>query len=316
MPPSPDATSTLGDQEKFAADLPAALATRVTIGKVQEYDPHWINLLSTLDTELRALLPDYRVEVEAPRGYLSIYVDVDDYPPCCDAGTDHSTSQEHDDHVATYHAAVARAERLTERMAIRARIKHYQPRPALGDTSPVVALDIDGVLNVLAARPELVRHDVVIPAGLVTTPFMRGGGRSDLAVTLHVDPVVIAWVNDLVARGVCVVWASSWEEAARVVFAPAVGVVDFPVGITTTTLAPKLSQDLADWKADALYDAFPSRPLIWVDDMAWRFEERLWRHPDDDEATLVLVPDPVRGITQEHITSIEQFLARYTPPLP
>jgi hypothetical protein len=184
------------------------------------------------------------------------------------------------------------------------------------DPRPVIAIDIDGVLNALCDGPRFTVHELTIPALTVKSPFFAGRGERDVTIRARVDAAVIAWVNDLATR-FDVVWATSWENAANTVFAPAVGLGQYQVAVSSAENPPRFGHvvngDLAAWKSTVLAGRYHRRPLVWIDDMAAPHRHHIWRHPDDDEHTLVVVPDPDIGLGPADIAEVETFLARYMP---
>lgn len=202
---------------------------------------------------------------------------------------------------------------------------------------PIVALDVDGVLNA-DAFPDV--HELVIPvADQPRSPFLRGGGQVEMRLTIHIDPALGPWITAL-REHADVVWATTWENAANVHLAPLLGIDPLPVAVSVAEHPPRFgyvkNADSAGWKASALRDQFPGRPLVWVDDNAWGYRARPydftpgrtwidWRRPaadlgaskwiiDDDGAddaapTLVVVPDERTGLTVEHRVTVEAFLA-------
>jgi hypothetical protein len=180
-------------------------------------------------------------------------------------------------------------------------------RPA---ARPVLALDIDGVLNPLVGREDLVAHRVTLPAArLPRSPFILGFGESDLRLVVRTSAGHAAWIQDVRSRA-DVVWATTWEHAANDLFAPLLGIDPLPVAVSSVRHPPRPvhadTADSAGWKAEALAEEFTGRPLVWVDDAAGGFVGRDWRH--DGAPTLVLAPDPAVGLTAGHIAEVEAFL--------
>jgi hypothetical protein len=76
---------------------------------------------------------------------------------------------------------------------------------------PVVALDIDGVLNPLGEVEWHVATPLHVDARRVPdSPFLRGYGRLDLEVTVRLNPAHGEWITRLVERAQ-VVWATTWN---------------------------------------------------------------------------------------------------------
>ena len=195
------------------------------------------------------------------------------------------------------------------------------------EVRPVVALDVDGVLNA-AIGPE---HIITIPAAaLPKSPFIFGEGYLDLTLALHLDEALGPWITALRERAV-VVWASTWEGAANSHLAPLLGIDPLPVGATVEDQALMKGHatgwGVVEWKAAALADRYAGRPLVWVDDLAGPYTpqaaelERLgrvwwdWRVDRDVHArrraapTLVLVPNPLLGITAGDRELVTEWVA-------
>ena len=195
-----------------------------------------------------------------------------------------------------------------------------QTTPSAPDRARVViAMDVDGVLNV-SPDEGTVTHDLHMPAGtLPKSPFLRGGGLTDLTGKVHLRPEYGRWLNRLRERA-DLVWATTWEHAANTHLAPLLGIDPIPVGISTDRQHPRFGYvkngDSAAWKAEALDEAFPGQPLIWVDDSAWRevvgadVHARPWR----ESPYLVIAPDEKVGLTAEHMAQIEAFVDNPATP--
>jgi hypothetical protein len=176
------------------------------------------------------------------------------------------------------------------------------------DRRPVVALDLDGVLNPTVRRSGLVAHRVtLVDEDLPATPFVRRSPLGDdLEVTVHVSERLSGWV-DALREYADVVWASTWEHLADEVYAPLLGIADLG-HLSHLDVAPEPGEDASQWKARALHQRFAGRPICWVDDHAAAFRDRRWHDAD----TLVVVPDARIGIVAEDRSRIEAFVARHT----
>lgn len=197
-------------------------------------------------------------------------------------------------------------------------------------TQIVVALDVDGVLNA-DDNARLALHHLFLEAEhLPKSPFVHGRGEESLSVEAGLNPAHGHWINDLLARGVEVVWATTWEAAANHYIAPLLGVPDLPLGVSVADHEPRFGYvragDAPGWKAEALERRYDEDvALVWVDDQAWAYQvdtlaeppgwvnaESLVHHgPEAFRAgpTLVLAPDERVGLTQEHIDRIESWIA-------
>lgn len=192
--------------------------------------------------------------------------------------------------------------------------------------APVVALDIDGVLSPLvyvlpgddpAVPAGFVERQVTIRAGMAESPFVLGGGLRDVTVRVRVNPAHGEWIRDLLARGVEVVWATTWERAANACYAPLLGLPPLPLGVEYVAdcasgawPGDRRGATSDEWKAAALRWRFAGRPLVWIDDTsaAWA-DERNWR---DGAPTLVITPRDDVGLTAEQMREVDGWLAAVT----
>jgi hypothetical protein len=162
-----------------------------------------------------------------------------------------------------------------------------------------------------------VEKQVTIHAGMTESPFVLGGGMRDVTVRVRFNPAHGGWIRDLIARGVEVVWATTWEEAANACYGPLLGVPRLPLGVQYVAdcasgawMAERWGATSDEWKAAALRWRFADRPLVWIDDTsaAWA-EGRDWR---DGAPTLVITPRDDIGLTTEHMRQVDAWLATVT----
>lgn len=141
--------------------------------------------------------------------------------------------------------------------------------------APVIALDVDGVLNPeddpVHLGPGWKSHHVQIPTRYHSaSPFSTMTPGRDAAFTVHLNRDLHgAWITRM-RRKALVVWATSWEHSANFALAPLLGIVPLPVGISVLAQKPSMGMELRGeswlWKAKALDVAFPGRPVVWIDD--------------------------------------------------
>lgn len=186
---------------------------------------------------------------------------------------------------------------------------------------PVVALDVDGVLNPLplaVAEPvelvcrldDYVEHWVVLEPGVVHNEFLRGAGQEGLEAMIRLSPTHGAWIRSLLDRGVEVVWSTTWEEHANRVVAPLLGIPELPVGCTYDGDSsaghwhPEMLSDHypSRWKARVLRSKYRGRALAWVDDAIDSFIE-LRQDP-----TLTVGVDDRVGLTAAQMDEVETWL--------
>jgi hypothetical protein len=150
---------------------------------------------------------------------------------------------------------------------------------------PLVALDVDGVLNphpvepshpALAARlPGYVDHEITLAASQRHLPYVRGHGTETVAGRVLVNEEHARWIRSLLERGVEVCWATTWEHYANEVFGPLLGLpelplaVEFHVDVANGHHQPRmLGLGAIEWKSNALWNRYLGRPLVWIDDGA------------------------------------------------
>jgi hypothetical protein len=190
---------------------------------------------------------------------------------------------------------------------------------ALKPGQPVVALDFDGVLNVSViggreAQPppgferrmiELDRNNWPDHPYIRPLPFGDFPVRHPIVTSAEHIPMVQEWL----AAGAAVIWATTWELAIR---EPArlCGLPDLPVLRMSAVQLAELPDRTALWKLGALEATFPGHPLVWVDDFGtpWEGESQF-----GDPATpfLSVAPNEYVGLTAEQASRVTDFVRRY-----
>lgn len=181
---------------------------------------------------------------------------------------------------------------------------------------PVVALDIDGVLNAIN-RAEVLGHGwedhrVKIPARhLPASPFISGPGDRAMSLGLCLNPGLHGpWISKLTEIAE-VVWATTWEHAANHSLAPLLGIEPLPVGISVRTHKPDRYQwktsDSIGWKSQALEKAYDNRPLVWIDDLN-KYHGQSLAERRGSQPTLIVTCDEEQGLTPEHMETVDSFL--------
>ncbi|MGH9066563.1 MAG: hypothetical protein ACRD0J_03440 [Acidimicrobiales bacterium] len=170
----------------------------------------------------------------------------------------------------------------------------------------VVALDVDGVLNVLAERATHPARKVHIDATVVpNSPFVSRPGPGGMSLRLRLNPVDGEWITAL-RQQAQVVWATTWEDLANTVVAPLLGIEPLEVGVRVADHPPHFGQvrsiDSVGWKQEALSERYHGRPLAFIDDGAWTATV------DTGAPSLVLAPDPAIGLTEGHRTEVDRFI--------
>lgn len=147
-------------------------------------------------------------------------------------------------------------------------------------------LDVDGVLAPFDNR----QTDM--------EPVVVGGWHG----TIIVSPSIIARLADLHARNlIAIEWLTSWEDDANTMLAPRIGLGQYPVH-----LEPDVRTELY-WKEHVVRDhAATSARFIWVDDEMTDHQAHA-TVPRDFPDGLVIAPDPLVGLTHEHLDLIEAY---------
>jgi len=185
---------------------------------------------------------------------------------------------------------------------------------------PVVGLDFDGVLNIMAGPdpPEgFERHVVELDrANWPSHPYIRPlpEGRAEVLHGVVVSRAHGAMVRAWIAAGAAVVWATTWERAV-LRNAPLCDLPDLPVLEISKVLAGPLPRRTADWKVAGLQAAFAGHPLVWVDDFgADRRGESVYGDPP--APMLVVAPDEAAGLTAAEAQQVLAFVRRHRPSDP
>ena len=175
----------------------------------------------------------------------------------------------------------------------------------------MVALDIDGVINVLTDTPRTVAHHVHIDAGdMPRSPFVAGGGLRDLDLTVRIIPAHARWIER--TRQVAdVVWCTTWEHTANIVIAPLLGIHPLPFIPLASEVSMKVEMlvnaDSTMAKRHVLIERYPGRPLVWIDDRGPWY--RNWRPGGDP--SLAVRPDPLVGLTPAAMSGVTRFLRHH-----
>lgn len=193
----------------------------------------------------------------------------------------------------------------------------FEPSPRY---RPVVALEIDGVLDLPVSGPQAPEHLVEIeltvkrdlfPSSTRHQPeWMDGEWRA----RHWISKIGLSWIQSLLAAQIEVVWASTWREYANVYFTDSIGLPHLPVA---TRLDGGRHENLSKWKASGLAERFDGRPLLWLTDELT--EERAWvleslRHPSERVLTrLQYIPDSA-GISRGDVEAMNEWLRLVQSP--
>lgn len=121
-------------------------------------------------------------------------------------------------------------------------------------------------------------------------------------------------MQDLIARGIDVRWATTWQEHANTYFADILGIPPLPVAVSGSGPYGWTS---GEWKATALARQFDGRPLLWVDDNPGRGAHLLDqnRRPIDRALTHTHhVVNYINGMTPNDATAMDEWITLASTP--
>lgn len=180
-------------------------------------------------------------------------------------------------------------------------------------TTPLWLLGVDGVINMLADRPEDTEDTAWWQSQCVQTTVTKpdGDGQTRTYPVLAAKPV-IAFIRRVTEGSAArIVWHSSWGDTAATHLAPRLDIPTLPVAD-----APELAEFLraecrhAWWKlgaADRL--VAQGRPLLWTDSgIAIRHDMAELQAIGQRNDTLLISPNPLSGLTSGHLEQISSFL--------
>ena len=175
---------------------------------------------------------------------------------------------------------------------------------------PIVALDVDGVLNVRGVGWPA--HTVaVVEADLPDHPFRRQHPGGTLELTVHLNPAHGRWIRRLQAAGAEVVWATTWEATANLL-APHLGIGPLPIGVETASFPPGLTETPTSWKGGALSERCAGQPLCWIDDFNGHTFHQPWQRwvggIVDPSPTLAIRVDRSRGLTSAQMGHVTRWV--------
>lgn len=170
-------------------------------------------------------------------------------------------------------------------------------------TTPYVFIDVDGVLNALVVPEEPHVHRLLwVPTDGYSYP-------------IHIRERVLDWLRRL-AQDHDVRWATTWQEHANEILAPAFDLPELPIACRDD-VGHGFSASHGGWKLAGVIAtvAEDRRPFVWIDDDAIP-------HDVDDHFAALNVPylcvrpDNALGLSDDQIEEIEQFLAQHRGAAP
>ena len=188
---------------------------------------------------------------------------------------------------------------------------------------PVWLLDVDGVLNAVAEKPD----PSVWPRGEWVRGFARAGRET---WPILASEAVLAFVRDVHERGLAEVrWHTTWGEWARGELTDLLGLPDFPVQCSRVaegsaftggggTPARVVSSEPAGfvtgwWKVPAARHVLEveKRRLVWTDDEIASEFGRVGGHRipvGRGQRSLLISPREGLGLTRRHLREIGEFV--------
>ena len=158
---------------------------------------------------------------------------------------------------------------------------------------PLILLDVDGVISGSNGGNKAYWKDVK--------------HKTFDGYSIYYSPTVITKINQW-SQVAEIRWLTNWDERARKMLAPALGINEFE-------LARDPALDLRkDQAAFNCIQMTPSRPLIWIDDEVLYYSKKpvapvpasFW---DSRDRTLLIAPEEYVGLIPQHLEKIDAFLA-------
>lgn len=154
--------------------------------------------------------------------------------------------------------------------------------------SPLILLDVDGVINYLGANKNSAWKDT-------KTVKVR-------EYIIQYSPTVVECINDWGKRAE-IRWLTTWDDNARTALAPKLGLDSF-------ILARDPAKKLEKWQAALnCHNENPSRPICWVDDHLRYFQlhqiNPVWYQR---QRMMFMRPCEVKALTGDDIKEVYEFL--------
>jgi len=163
--------------------------------------------------------------------------------------------------------------------------------------TPLVLVDVDGVLNPSCPSSTEYRRQWVFPGGLVHR--------------LWLNPCHGAMLTELSrATGAKLVWASYWRDRANTWIAPRIGLPSLPFVPIATRMRLRWSTP-GRWKAEQVAAWIGRVPFVWLEDDLI-IPGHLAQQPCIGPHLVVSV-DPVGGLTEDHVEQARTWLKTFSP---
>lgn len=172
---------------------------------------------------------------------------------------------------------------------------------------PWLLLDFDGVFNV-AESDQTVTYEVTIKTkDLPPSPFLAHHKKEEeKIVSVNIDPICKIMLQ-LLGLHYQFAWATTWEHAANIYWAPLLGLDELPV-IAHSDVLPKFSEDIGSWKMQTIEPFIADKCAAWIDDAAWYYTDAYSLESDKD--FFVVAPYSTRGIQNDHFEDLLKFALR------
>jgi hypothetical protein len=176
------------------------------------------------------------------------------------------------------------------------------------DNKPIIALDVDGVLNPDVSSRQRSRLWYHHGWRRKSVQLGAGGGPTQLIV----NPETGIWLQKLARdTGAELVWATRWNDLANAYVRPLANLPTLPYIATPSYLRPDpLAPNKAtnQLKAPFIVKWSAGRPLLWLDDEPPEIHaaERLVA---PEQLFRGILTDPKVGLTIEHIDEARAWLA-------
>lgn len=167
-------------------------------------------------------------------------------------------------------------------------------------TPPIWFLDIDGVINSVGTPQEADGVDLSAYRSISVST------SSGTTWPITYSTIVVDFINEMSRKGLAEVrWLTTWEQDARLRFAPAVGLDEFP----SYDDPQEEESPMSWWKGQIVADELFSigRPFVWTDDDL--DEETIELFSGEKVPLLLIAPDSRPGLTPEQLESIRAFLS-------
>jgi len=159
--------------------------------------------------------------------------------------------------------------------------------------TPLILVDVDGVLNPCGPRSDAYRRRWVFPSGIVHR--------------LLLNPLHGRMLTELAeVTGAELVWATYWRNRANTWIAPRVGLPSLRFVPIPTRWRPRGRSAPGHWKARHVVAWIGRTPFVWLEDdpniPGWLAAQAgLGQH-------LVVTVDPAIGLTHHHVEQARTWL--------